>query len=180
MSNLTFISNAFKSMKTTGAFFKSSKYLINKMLEPIDFSKVKVVVELGTGMGSITREILKRMPEDAVLYAFEINQHFIDETSKIKDSRLKLLPHSAELIDQYVTPGTADVVFSGLPLAIIPLKIKTTILEQSRKVLKPDGYYIQFQYSLMDRRFVKSIFHKTGLKFTLLNMPPAFVYVGRK
>lgn len=167
-------------MKTTGALFKSSKYLINKMLEPVDFSNVKIVVELGTGMGSITREILKRMPKDAILYAFEINPEFIEETSKIKDSRLHLLPKSAELIDQFVTPGTADVVFSGLPLAIIPLPVKTTILEQSKKALKSNGFYIQFQYSLMDRKFVKSVFNKTGIRFTLLNMPPAFVYVGRK
>ncbi|MEY3682903.1 MAG: hypothetical protein RLZZ289_1438, partial [Bacteroidota bacterium] len=37
------------------------------MLAPIDFSKSKVVVELGPGTGVFTKALLKAMPQDSQL-----------------------------------------------------------------------------------------------------------------
>ena len=46
------------------------------MLEPINFSNAKCIVEFGPGTGSITKELLNKMPKDALLLVFEINKEF--------------------------------------------------------------------------------------------------------
>ncbi|WCC42260.1 hypothetical protein PJJ26_12605 [Tenacibaculum finnmarkense] len=42
-----FFKEAVKNYKTSGTVAPSSKYLANKMLREIDFSKANVIIELG-------------------------------------------------------------------------------------------------------------------------------------
>src|SRR5690554_8085788 len=72
----------FVNLKTTGAITFSSKSLVNKMLSFADFSGVKTIVELGGGDGSITRGIIERMDEDAVLLVFEISRAFCENLAE--------------------------------------------------------------------------------------------------
>jgi phospholipid N-methyltransferase len=72
--------------------------------------------------------------------------------------------------------GKADYIFSSIPLALIPKGVKRSILQNAVSNLKPNGKYIQFQYSLADYKLLKKHFSRVRLKFTMLNFPPAFVY----
>ena len=72
----------FVNIKTTGAVTFSSKSLVNKMLSFADFTGAKTIVELGGGDGSITKGIVERMDQDAVLLVFEISKHFCDNLAK--------------------------------------------------------------------------------------------------
>ncbi len=163
-----------------GAMSPSSKYLANVMLKSIDFSKCKTLVELGPGNGVFTEKILERMLPDAKLLAFELNEGFYrDLQHKIKDDRLILVNDSAELIGTYLKKhglDKADVVISSLPLANFPSSLRSSVLNESYENLTPVGKYIQFQYSLQSKKYIKKIFKQVDIKFTLANFPPAFVY----
>jgi len=146
------------------------------MLQPIDFSSAKVIVEAGAGEGCITKEVLKRMRPDAVLYAFEVNKNFCTILNRIRDRRLHVVTDSAERIHDYVGIGGADYVVSGLPLVSLPPKVGTLVVTSVKASLKPQGVYIQFQYSLTSYKQFKQNFSQVKIHFTLLNIPPAFVY----
>ena len=180
MEKKSFLSEAVKSFRTTGAVASSSQHLIRKMLAPIDFEEATLLVELGTGDGCVTRALLQRMRTDARLIAFEINPIFWKKTQEITDSRLSLHLESATAMSQYIEPGSVDAIVSSLPIAILPKSVKTDILENARAVLRPGGIYIQFQYSFADLKFIRSYFPQTSLQLEVRNFPPAIVYFGRK
>lgn len=170
-----------KERKMVGSMTPSSRFLTSKMLRNIDFSKKKVIIELGPGTGVFTREIIKRMTPDSILLVFEINDVFYHDLSKkISDSRVHLIHDSAVKIEEYLNQHglqEADVVISSLPLAVIDANIRTAILENSKKSLKKGGKFIQFQYSLQSKKMLKKLYNEVEISFTIFNFPPAFVYV---
>jgi phospholipid N-methyltransferase len=169
-----------RHIKTIGSVRPSSRYLIRKMLEKIDFVNAKVIVELGIGDGCVTLEILKRMRPDATLICFEIHQEFIDHVRQtIKDDRFVLIEDSAELLSKVLHDrghSAADAVISSLPLAIIPMSVVRSILTQARDMLKPGGYYMQYQYSLKSFGVLKQLFRKVSRRYEVRNVPPAVIY----
>jgi phospholipid N-methyltransferase len=48
------------------------------------------------------------------------------------------------------------------------------------RALAPGGMYIQFQYSLIDRKKIKANFSRLTTVPVLLNFPPAVVYYAQK
>ena len=166
-------------MRTTGAVSQSSSYLIKSLLKPIDFSNNLNILEVGPGPGNVTKSILNEMNGDSMLHSFEINDSFFMEVSKIQDPRLRIYHISAEYLHDHLKEGSVDVVISTLPLANFSQELKDRIFESIKKVMSPNSLFIQFQYSLSDYRFVKREFDEVDLKLTVLNLPPAFVYVGQ-
>ena len=150
------------------------------MVDPIDFARVKCIVEFGPGTGTITHELLNRMPANAVLLAFEINKEFCEMLNAIKDPRLKVISDSAENLEVYMKENGldhVDYVVSSLPMAMIPNGIVKNILAIVKKVLSTKGLFIQYQYSLNAYRKLKNTFKKVELNFTPMNLPPAFVFI---
>jgi phospholipid N-methyltransferase len=76
MSRRSFLREFFKANRMVGSVLPSSRFLSSKMLAPIDFSKSKVVVELGPGTGVFTKALLKAMPQDSQLLVIELNEAF--------------------------------------------------------------------------------------------------------
>jgi len=175
-----FLKEFFKEKKTVGALAPSSKFLMRRMLKDIDFSKAKVIVELGPGNGVFTKGILDRMAPDAILFSFELNENFCNYIRKtIKDDRLVLLNQSAEHIGAALKEYNfhkTDYIISSLPLAVIPKEVKENVLIACTKYLDPDGLYVQFQYSLNAKKLLKETFKQVDIKFAPVNIPPAFVY----
>ncbi|MEW6468399.1 MAG: methyltransferase [Bacteroidota bacterium] len=176
---LNFLNEFFKKENKVGSVAPSSRFLVRKMVEPIDFDSARVIIEFGPGTGVITTELLKNMRDDAVLYAFEINEEFAQGLSLIRDRRFRLIRDSAERLEEYLAQDGirhADYVVSSLPLAIIPREVEYTILRAAARALKRGGSFIQFQYSLASRKKLKEIFHSIKTNFTPINIPPAFVF----
>ncbi len=175
-----FIKEFFKEKKQVGAIAPSSKFLMRKMLKPIDFSKSKCIVELGPGNGIFTKGILERMESDCQLFSFELNPNFYEHIkTEISDHRLKLINASAERIDQVLKEHNiekADYIVSSLPLTVIPMDVKTTILDNAKECLSDDGKFIQFQYTLNAKKLLEERFAEVKIDFTPANIPPAFVY----
>lgn len=176
----SFIKNFWEEKKMVGAMSPSSKFLAQKMLKNVDFQKAKVLVELGPGTGVFTRKIVEKMAPDAKLLVFELNDDFFKMLQdEFQDERVILIHDSAEKIKDYLQQNdclNTDYVISSLPLANFPNKLVETILSESYNVLKNNGKYIQFQYSLMSKKFLENQFQSVHLSFTAINFPPAFVY----
>lgn len=159
---------------------ESSPHLSRRMTRIINFKKPVQIVELGAGTGSITKHILGQMGKGSALTSFEINSSLFDKLEELDDQRLTKVNDNVLLLPEYVPEQSADYIISGLPLANICAEQKIKILNACRKVLKPGGYYIQFQYSLHDIKLLKEKFLSVSCGFTLLNFPPAFVYYAKK
>jgi phospholipid N-methyltransferase len=182
--NRKFLSTFFTERKQVGAVAPSSKFLVNKMCNKIDFDNAKVIIELGPGTGVFTTEILKRAKKETKLILFELNEDFYDLlVEKFKDDRITVLKRSAEEVDAVLKEMNiekVDAVLSSLPLTVIPDKIKKKIVIKSYNALKPGGVYVQYQYSLNAKKLLEMKFGKLEMGFVGINVPPAFVYLGRK
>src|SRR5580700_7078648 len=93
---LLFARNFFRHPRMLGSIVPSSRFLIKQLLEPIDWTQARVIVEYGPGVGGITAEILRRMRPDAMLIAIETNPDFVKYLrDSIKDERLRVVEGSA-------------------------------------------------------------------------------------
>ena len=147
-----------------------------KLGKPKKFS----FVELGPGTGVITDEIIKRLKPNTQLLVIELNDTFyMDLKSRISDPRVTIKKGCATELSRFINilgMEKADYVVSSLPLAILPHILRKRIVIDINTHLKPNGSYIQFQYTLQSLKIFKKVFKKVSIKHCLLNVPPAFVY----
>jgi phosphatidylethanolamine/phosphatidyl-N-methylethanolamine N-methyltransferase len=180
----SFLRSFWKEKKMVGAMSPSSRFLAKKMLHPIDFGKVRVIVELGPGTGVFTRKMLEQLRPDGIMLVFELNDSFMNLLKKeFNDPRVHLIHDSAEKIGEYLDKfglTQADAVVSSLPLANFPDELRNRILSESYNVMNEESLYVQFQYSLNAKKAIKALFREVEITFTAVNFPPAFVYTCRK
>jgi phospholipid N-methyltransferase len=97
--------------------------------------------------------------------------------------RVEVVLDSAEhLLSELVRRGAKlpDFIVSGIPLGNLRREAVLNLVESISQALAPGGMYIQFQYSLLDRKKIKANFSKLNTVPVLLNFPPAVVYYARK
>lgn len=176
MKSILFIKEFLKNWREVGSIVPSSRFLIQKIIESMDFSKADIVVELGPGLGSVTRELLRNMKQNGKLIVFEKNENFCRQLEKIKDARLIVYNESVFNLEKQLAGTHANYVISSVPLANFTYQSKHDLLAAVHRVLLPQGRFVQFQYSLESRTDLKKIFDKVCLNFTPLNIPPAFIY----
>lgn len=159
-----------------GTLMRSSRFLVDSLLANIDFADAKLIVEFGSGSGSVTRELLRRMRPDAKLYCFELSPVFFEEISSIQDPRLTAVHSNATKALEMFAPHSVDCLVSGLPMGNFGRRTKLEILNTVHAILKKGGHFSQFQYSLIDYKLMRLNFQSVDLGYTPLNFPPAFVY----
>ena len=181
---VAFFKEAVKNFKTSGTIIPSSRFLVKRILNNINFENSKLIVEFGSGNGIITKGILKKIEPSTTLVCFEINEVFYNELKKINHKQLIVLNASAENIQEEIEKlefKQVDSFISSLPLTMLPKELSEVIIENSYEVLKEKGRFVQFQYSTQFLKQFKSIFNKkVKLDFEPLNIPPAFLYVCEK
>ena len=178
--HFSFLKEAIKDLRSTGSIVRSSPELIKKMVQPIHFDEVNLIVELGAGQGCITKALADSLVNDTRLLAFELNDQFLKELYLLENEKVEIINGDALNLLTYVKKESVDVVISSLPLANFPDILKMDILQQCYDSLKTNGLFIQFQYSLIDFKLLKKRFSSVERKFTPLNIPPAFIYLCRK
>lgn len=150
------------------------------MLDGLSLSKAKLVVELGPGTGVFTEKLLELIGSKTRLLVIEINPEFYNSLkNKITDSRVTLINGSAADIQFYLRKMNAtevDYIISSLPLAVLPLSLRSRIVISARETLKQKGKYVQFQYTLQSQKMLEKVFNNVQIKTCLLNLPPAFIY----
>jgi phospholipid N-methyltransferase len=187
-------------MRVTASVLPSSRFLTTAMLGQVNFRKVRNVVELGSGTGVITQEILRRMSADSRLFALEINRNFVGHLRTCcLDPRLTVLHVDAsDLLDQLAAhnAGTVDVVISSLGLTAMTSEHRARIVRQAEACLAPAGIMMQFQYvtsltpvpdlnnrqfrRFQEGEFLRRYFPSVSAKPVFLNLPPALVFTCRK
>ncbi len=168
-----------KHFKTSGTIIRSSPFLITRLLRAIDFSRAGTVVQLGVGTGCITKALLRRMRPDARLISLELNSAFIEENSDLTDPRLTLVQGCAGELPQIARDlglGEIDYIVSSLPLTLMDDELVERILVAGDDLLAEDGMFLQYQYSLSQRSKFERRFRDVRVGFTLVNIPPAFVF----
>ncbi|WP_158860600.1 class I SAM-dependent methyltransferase [Lunatibacter salilacus] len=170
----------FVNIKTTGAITFSSRPLVNKMLSFADFKEAKILVELGGGDGSITRGIVARMDKSAELLVFETSRVFCDSLEReFPQENVKIICDSAEHLDKYLEGRHADLIFSSLPLSLIPKEARNEIYRKSSQCLQPKGLLIQICYSYLLKFQYAPFFKHIKTTFTLKNFPPTLIMICR-
>lgn len=179
-----FLKTFFEERKQVGAVAPSSRFLVKKMCDKIDFEQADVIVELGPGTGVFTTELLARSKKNARIFVFELNDEFFKLLQKkFTDPRIILVNESAEFMDKVLREhgvDQADAILSSLPLAVIPDAIRKRIIIKAYDILRTNGVYVQYQYSLNAKKLIKMKFENLKMAFSTINIPPAFIYIGTK
>lgn len=193
-----FFQESLRTIRITAALLPSSRFLATAMLEQVDFRRARTLVELGSGTGVITREILRRMGPESRLYTLEVNPNFVRHVKvHCRDRRLTVIQADAARLGhelRLLRAGPAQAVISSLGLTgMTPLQ-RARILESAQACLAPLGVMTQFQYlqapvpdwsnvplrRFEEKMFLESYFSSVSAKLVLLNLPPAMVFTCRK
>ena len=175
-----FARNFVKHPKMLGSIIPSSRFLIEEVLERVDFARANVIVEYGPGVGTFTGEILRRMRSDARVVAIEMNGEFADFLKReLNDPRLIVVHGSAADVQRILREhglGSADYIISGIPFSTIPAPLRERILRRTRAALAPGGAFLVYQFSTRVLEDLKRIFGYVGRKFEPLNVLPAHLF----
>jgi phospholipid N-methyltransferase len=180
-NTLLFARNFFRHPRMLGSIVPSSRFLIKQLLEPINWSRARVIVEYGPGVGGITAEVLRRMRNDAALIAIEMNPDFVTYLrSSITDSRLHVVEASAVSVDEILRRfghPRADYIISGIPFSTIPAPLRERILRKTHDVLAPGGAFLVYQFTARVLPALRRTFGEVRRGFELYNLPPAQLFV---
>lgn len=176
---MTFLSEASQHLDQIGAVAPSSRFLARRMARIAVAGRPTKIIELGAGTGALTHSLLAGLSPKAKVVAFETHPTFAEALERLSDSRLSVLRTDAASMVDVFGVGEADVVLSGLPIALFSAVDRARLLKEISRALRPGGVYVQFQYSLKNLKELRQAFSNVRVSFELLNLPPAFVFVCR-
>ena len=175
-----FLRGFLKHPVMVGSIIPSSKVLIDRMLDPVDWEKTSLFVEYGPGVGTFTRPVLERMGADATLIAIDTNPDFVKYLKQsIDDPRLVAVTGSAADVESIIADrgfDHADFVLSGLPFSTLPPGVGQAIGEATAKVIRPGGAFLVYQFSPKVLDFIKPYFEDIDRGFEWINVPPATLF----
>jgi phospholipid N-methyltransferase len=179
-----FLRGFLKNPVMVGSIIPSSRVLIDKMLDPVDWANTKLFVEYGPGVGTFTRPVLERLGPNATLLTIDTNPDFTRYLrDHIDDPRLVAVTGSAAEVEKILAErnlGFADYVLSGLPFSTLPPGIGDAIAEATSKVIRPGGAFLVYQFSPKVRDFIKPHFKPIRRGFEWINVPPATLFWAYK
>jgi phospholipid N-methyltransferase len=178
---LLFAINFLRHPLMLGSIIPSSRFLVNQVLDPVDWDRARVIVEYGPGIGTFTAEILRRMRADARLVAIETNRAFVRFLQRsFTDPRLHVEYGSAAEVDvvlQQLGLSAAQYIISGIPLGSMPERVRTEIVDKSRAALDSDGAFLVYQFTARVLPALRCSFGEVRRGFELYNLPPAQWFV---
>jgi phospholipid N-methyltransferase len=179
-----FLRGFLKNPVMVGSIIPSSRVLIDKMLEPVDWANTRLFVEYGPGVGTFTRPVLDRLGPDATLLTIDTNSDFTRYLrEQISDSRLVTVTGSAADVEKILAErnlGSADYVLSGLPFSTLPSGVGDAIAEATSNVIRPGGAFLVYQFSPKVLDFIKPHFAPIKRGFEWINVPPATLFWAYK
>jgi phospholipid N-methyltransferase len=180
---LLFARNFFRHPKMLGSIVPSSRFLVRRLLAPIDWSQARVIVEYGPGIGVVTWQILRNMRPDATLIVIETNPEFVAFLrSAIADVRLKVVEGSADKVVEILRDSgyaRADYIISGIPFSTMAPEVRERTLRDTYLALAPGGAFLVFQFSTRVLRDLRRIFRDVRRRFEFLNVLPAHLFICR-
>jgi phospholipid N-methyltransferase len=179
-----FLRGFLKNPVMVGSIIPSSRVLIDRMLDPVDWANTKLFVEYGPGVGTFTRPLLDRLAPDATLVTIDTNPDFTRYLRElIDDPRLVAVTGSAADVEAVLADrnlGSADYVLSGLPFSTLPPGVGDAIAEATASVIRPGGAFLVYQFSPKVLDFIKPHFEPIQRGFEWINVPPATLFWAYK
>ena len=167
-----------------GSIIPSSRFIVEKMLKPVDWANCQLFVEYGPGVGTFCQPVLDRLPRDGCLIVIDTNPLFIDYLRKtISDSRFTAVLGSAAEVDDIVRAHgheKADYVLSGLPFSTLPDGVGPAIADATYDIIRPGGAFLVYQYSARARDYMARNFTRIDDDFEARNIPPCRLFWGWK
>ena len=181
--SVIFLKRFLKRPFQVASIVPSSRALVRRVADRVDFDRARVIVEFGPGEGCHTRELLRRMHPDAHLLLFELDpelaQHLGEQFSS--NQRVTVLnADAADVAGELARLGHAhcDFVVSGIPFSILEPEKKRQLLRNTYDSLAPNGHsaFIIYQVTneLRDRGHCQH-FARAESEYCLQNLPPMFV-----
>lgn len=179
-----FARNFFKHPRMLGSLIPSSRFLVEQILQQVDWAGARTIVEYGPGVGTITGEILRRMHREARLVALETNPEFVQYLGQhYSQSALTVAARSAadvgDVLQERRLPG-ADVVISGIPFSTLPPGVMDDVLRATHDALLPGGSFIVYQFSGKVLPHLEQHFGEVRTDFELLNILPARLFYATR
>lgn len=176
--------------KKIGAIAPSSKQLSKLIIDSAEIEENDVVVEVGPGTGVFTREILEHVSDNGRYIGVEINEEFVNHLRQQYQESLFHHGDAADIVSYLAMDGydTCEKVISGLPWVNFTESKQLKLLQSIHQALSKDGVFVAFSYTLFHhlprgktfQSSLKKIFSEVKRTNTVLNLPPAFVYICRK
>ena len=162
----------------------SSKALVERVADKIDFSRPIVIAEYGAGDGVHSREIARRMSAESHLLLFEIDGAFARDLNRqfADDPRVHVIENdAASLPDELERRGLGhcDYILSGIPFSILEIKKKRALLRKTYNALAPGGSFIIYQVTNELKQHA-TLFEHAESEYFLQNIPPMFITVFQK
>src|SRR5438067_11896072 len=162
----------------------SSKALVERVADKIDFDQARVIAEYGPGEGVHSREIARRMRPDCQLLLFERDAAFSRDLQRQfrGDPREHVINDNAahlplELRRRAI--DACDYIVSGIPFSILQIDKKRALLQQTHDPLAPGGRFIIYQATNELKQHAKLFDHAESVYF-MQNIPTMFISVFEK
>ena len=202
-----FLTEGFKNIRGVGTVCSTSRFAAKAMAPEIGAADgPKVIVELGVGTGSVTKEILKHLRPKDFYIGIEANDKFLEicrdglcagnpRTEKAEQSSYDgdrnlsvnfehgLAQNIREILKKYGVKE-ADEIICTIPFRILPKRDTKEILQNVKKLLKKGGYFTFIRYLLApeNKEISKELsdFSVVDKKIIMRNIPPAEVIKMRR
>lgn len=181
----TFYKKIKRNISEDGLIVGSSSFLVNSMMSRIDFSDSLRILEIGSGKGPFTRELIRRMSPESSLDVCEIKSEYNPWIERLIQANpaQRVVLYNGCVTELLTRPGYYDVIVSSLPLKnFTRMNDANAFLYQLlggvKLALSEGGIYLQYQYFRSNLKDIETVFGKemARVDFVPLNILPAFVY----
>ena len=180
---LLFAKNFLQHPRMLGSVVPSSRFLIQRLADRIDWRTARVVVEYGPGVGNVSQQLLSKLNANGRLVLVEMNEEFVFLLrQRLRDPRVKVVHGSAANIREILHRlgiAKADYIVSGIPYSTIPAGLRRRILRESQAMTSASGEVIVFQFMRTIERELRACFQRVEVEFEARNFPPARVWYCR-
>ena len=184
-----FMRKFFKHRRKIASIWPSSRFMARACISQVDFSRARLIVELGAGTGAITQAILSQITPQTQLIAIErdadffriLGERFASPADNIKFMRGDVVHLPEILRDCGVRDRTVDAFISGLGTPSLPAAAQQGIFKAFAWAAKPDGVFSNItEIPLYYLPFYRRHFRRVQFQFVPLNIPPGGIYHCRE
>lgn len=182
--SLLFLRRVLANPLRVGYVVPSSSFLTRQTAKCLDYSRPRVVVELGPGEGCHSRQILRRMCPESKLLLLELDEAFANHLKRqfAGDARVVVIHADARHLKAELNAAgiiRCDYIVSGLPFFLIKEPVKRELLIAISDAMDHETVFVTYQVSL-ELADEAELFRLSHKKYCPLNIPPINILEFRK